>query len=558
MKSIKWGLAFAVFLAMSLLGAGTVLGVEFSDAANSPYLTGIELLQERGVVNGYPDGTYRPATTMNRAEMLKIVAEATVDDADFVAFENDDCFEDVSASTWYTKYVCYGRENGWVVGYENGTLFRPEQKVTFVEALKMTFMAFDIEFTEQTTPWYKNLVEVAATDNYIPHLVTAFDENFSREKMADLVARILSDADGNLDEYLGDRNELVVNYETILETSKNTNSTNFFKEVPYDWSKGMPNKTLKSVKSIKKYNEEAGTEISILNVFDNGELIYEGTHETNSVSTAKLNNNNEVAVFFQKLAYENCNCYTNNFGVLNLTTKTFKMREDENEDLDPHRLHFNDQGHYIIYKGNSAIFNNGEDIILPEEFEPFFLMNNDLMIGFFSDEGSETTGIRKISLWKDGNLTHLDSPLSPAVIASVNDNEEMTISKETEPGNGIYNTYLWQNGVLKDIGINGLGYLNNQIQIIGSAHLNGDQVNFFIFLWEDGRILDLSRFMNEDMIKNIAGATPFHNEELILLSYTGDLPKIVKLPSNYKDYLLPLDEFFANEKPRMFKPIMSM
>lgn len=186
------------------------------------YKTGIEFLQAEGIVDGYPDGTFQPDRVLNRAEMLKMVIEAKAryegePIADLDDYADDECFNDVPANEWYTKYVCYAKEQGWVEGYENGTMFRPAATVNFVEAVKITLEVFGIEYEATDDVWYRGLIERAGMENYLPHNITAFDEGLKRNQMADLITRIIKAKEDKLDEYLGYRATYVVNYETILE-----------------------------------------------------------------------------------------------------------------------------------------------------------------------------------------------------------------------------------------------------------------------------------------------------------------------------------------------------
>ena len=54
-----------------------VASATFPDISGSPYKVSIEFLQNRGVVEGYPDGTFGPERKINRAEIMKIILEAT-------------------------------------------------------------------------------------------------------------------------------------------------------------------------------------------------------------------------------------------------------------------------------------------------------------------------------------------------------------------------------------------------------------------------------------------------------------------------------------------------
>lgn len=195
----------------------------FADVnADETYRTGIEFLYSEGIINGYPDGTYQPQRTLNRAEMIKIIAEGTATLSDlpastFTSYASQKCFDDVAANQWYTKYVCYAKDHNWIVGYDGGKNFKPDQTVTFVEGLKIAYKGFGLTYTENSSPWYRDVVQSASRENYIPFDIIAFSNGFKRNQMADLATRIIKGEDSTeaLSAYLGDRENKVVTYETI-------------------------------------------------------------------------------------------------------------------------------------------------------------------------------------------------------------------------------------------------------------------------------------------------------------------------------------------------------
>ncbi|MBD3270545.1 hypothetical protein GF376_03380 [Candidatus Peregrinibacteria bacterium] len=104
-----------------LLFAVPVAFAAFSDVENSKYQDAINYLEANGVVEGYEDGTFKPRQNLNRAEFLKIMVEVNYDESDFAEYSNSRCFPDVEPGVWYTKYVCFGAEKGIVEGYPDGT-----------------------------------------------------------------------------------------------------------------------------------------------------------------------------------------------------------------------------------------------------------------------------------------------------------------------------------------------------------------------------------------------------------------------------------------------------
>jgi len=126
----------------------------FSDVPSShPYAQAIQWGKESGVLSGYPDGTFGPDRTVNRAEFLKIVLGAKGSDVDSASDPTG--FRDVDENAWYMPYVRYGKQQGIVQGYPDGS-FKPEQPVNFAEALKMAYVALEIPGDASASgAWYE-------------------------------------------------------------------------------------------------------------------------------------------------------------------------------------------------------------------------------------------------------------------------------------------------------------------------------------------------------------------------------------------------------------------
>jgi hypothetical protein len=94
----------------------------------------IEYMRIKNIMIGNPNGTFKPDSAVNRAELMKILVTAEgLNESDLTA---ESCYPDVLESDWFSPYVCYASSRGWVKGYPDG-LFRPAQSVNFVESLKM-------------------------------------------------------------------------------------------------------------------------------------------------------------------------------------------------------------------------------------------------------------------------------------------------------------------------------------------------------------------------------------------------------------------------------------
>jgi murein DD-endopeptidase MepM/ murein hydrolase activator NlpD len=81
------------------------------------------------IVGGYPDSTFKPAKTVNRAEFIKMLLLAS--NAKVDQFVTRDVYYDVSKDAWYAPYVKYAKDHNLVD--IRGHLFRPEEGMTRAE-----------------------------------------------------------------------------------------------------------------------------------------------------------------------------------------------------------------------------------------------------------------------------------------------------------------------------------------------------------------------------------------------------------------------------------------
>lgn len=173
----------ASLLVSSAAGATTVDGFSDIDYGHENY-TAVDYLRTEGVVQGYADGSFKPDNSINRAEFLKIVMEASSHEA-----SGSNCYPDVK-SDWYAKYVCKATALGLVKGYDDG-YFRPEQKINFAEASKIISNALNLDAQAQASgEWYTPYVAALEEDRAIPKSISSFDKFIDRGEMAEMIWRL--------------------------------------------------------------------------------------------------------------------------------------------------------------------------------------------------------------------------------------------------------------------------------------------------------------------------------------------------------------------------------
>jgi len=174
-----------------LLITTQIVSAGFSDVSSSHLnFDAIEYVQAEGIVGGYPDGTYQPDRTINRAEFTKIVIESQFTRAQIDACR-DVFFPDVPAGQWFTNYVCVAKKNTIIEGYPDGT-FKPAQNISFVEAAKIIVVTFKYSVGTDAI-WYKPFVEGLGEKRAIPTTIDRFEKNITRGEMAEMIYRLLAE-----------------------------------------------------------------------------------------------------------------------------------------------------------------------------------------------------------------------------------------------------------------------------------------------------------------------------------------------------------------------------
>ena len=156
--------------AISILVFSVGTGFALSDISGYPYQDAIEYLEDAGIINGYPDGTFKPYSSINRAELMKILVGG-VQGGDFSNLGN--CFPDVK-NEWFAKYICYAAAEGWVEGYPDG-YFRPGDNTNKAEAIKMLINSQQIDLPSTSADVYE---DVPRGQWYTPYIQAAKEQGF--------------------------------------------------------------------------------------------------------------------------------------------------------------------------------------------------------------------------------------------------------------------------------------------------------------------------------------------------------------------------------------------
>ncbi len=105
---------------------------QFSDLGSHWATAFIQGLVTRGLILGFPDGTFKPEVGITRAEYAAIIAKSF--DLPRQRGTSTGTFTDVPANFWAASAIRVAAGMGFISGFPDGT-FRPQQNLTRVQAL---------------------------------------------------------------------------------------------------------------------------------------------------------------------------------------------------------------------------------------------------------------------------------------------------------------------------------------------------------------------------------------------------------------------------------------
>jgi uncharacterized protein YkwD len=184
-------------------------GGPFMDVApDHRFATAISSMKKERIIEGYHDGNFEPERTVNRAEMVKMLMDATYFSP--IGMEFNACFSDVF-NQWFAPYVCVARRKGWVTGYGDGS-FRPERTVNRAEAVTLTARAlpYDTEFPQRgiafadvsQNAWFSSPLKKLESQGILPFLGSSFlpERGMQRGEAAEMLYRLRQNLPGEEEE----------------------------------------------------------------------------------------------------------------------------------------------------------------------------------------------------------------------------------------------------------------------------------------------------------------------------------------------------------------------
>ncbi|MBR6811971.1 MAG: S-layer homology domain-containing protein [Oscillospiraceae bacterium] len=181
---MKRVLALCLAMCMILCLSATAASVEFTDRGDIFNSEEASMLTSLGIIQGFPDGKFRPNDWVTRAQLAKMIyymQNGVMDKSeDLSASYTGSDFSDVQGH-WASGYIYYCARKGIISGYTDGT-FKPDKNVSATEAAKMLLVSIGYDEDRYIgSQWLANTHFDAAvagiTNGYNDHMTATLNRD---------------------------------------------------------------------------------------------------------------------------------------------------------------------------------------------------------------------------------------------------------------------------------------------------------------------------------------------------------------------------------------------
>jgi hypothetical protein len=131
---------FTAMIARAFGLGESAASASFKDTSSNWAAGYIDALADKGVIGGYPDGSFKPNATISRAEMVAIIARML--NLNALATSTPASFNDVDSSNWAADVIAQALSANLVQGLSS-SVFSPNGKATRAEAVTLIIRALE-------------------------------------------------------------------------------------------------------------------------------------------------------------------------------------------------------------------------------------------------------------------------------------------------------------------------------------------------------------------------------------------------------------------------------
>ncbi len=182
------GILLAILLIIVICPSAAA--AEFTDVSDPETERALEVLQALGIVEGFPDGSYRPEQTLTRAQFCKLAVVLMGLEDQLLSAAQKTLFSDVTSAHWAASYInlVYGRS--LIQGYGNG-VFGPDDNITYEQAVTISLRILGYESSDIGNFYPDDYLRFADRLGLTASLDRIAGEALTRAEAAELLCSLL-------------------------------------------------------------------------------------------------------------------------------------------------------------------------------------------------------------------------------------------------------------------------------------------------------------------------------------------------------------------------------
>lgn len=174
---------------------------------------------DKGLINGYSDGSFKPNKSISRSEFVTIINKV-------FGYKDlaEETFKDVSKDKWYYEEISKAKFAGYISGYDDGT-FKPDDSISRQEVAKIIYNLMKLNNLDNSDAlnlfkdvseipsWSREYINAVAANGYI----NGFSDKtyrpiqaITRAETIVILDRIVGDLINSPGEYGGDKEQRIV------------------------------------------------------------------------------------------------------------------------------------------------------------------------------------------------------------------------------------------------------------------------------------------------------------------------------------------------------------
>jgi|GEM_PF-995545 hypothetical protein len=152
----------------------------------------ISFVKNEGIVKGYDDGSFKPDQLINRAEFTKIIVTANYAINAIDTCKSDDLFSDISQSDWFVDFVCIAKKDGVIDGYPDGTFRPEALvNLAEAAKIVVGAFGIETNAKSNLGTWWKPYVFALAQIGGLPTTFSDPNQQLTRGDMAEIIYRVM-------------------------------------------------------------------------------------------------------------------------------------------------------------------------------------------------------------------------------------------------------------------------------------------------------------------------------------------------------------------------------